>query len=188
VRARDDQSIGRILLHQLNAEGLVAVGLTRSQTSAERLGKEIQNISSFSSDQPHWQDRLQSSLAGRPLVAVADCVSGTLVRDLLPLLADDAAILTYGALDRSPIGVTGLDVTDQQFTIRGVVFFRWFFEVSAPEQREDIAAAIRLAQSHPELFAVADTFGLDQIQQAIAAVERPGRKGFVLLKTGKQVS
>ena len=38
-----------------------------------------------------------------------------------------------------------------------------------------------LERAHPELFPVAGTYGLQDWREAIAAVERPGREGFILL-------
>jgi len=78
-----------------------------------------------------WQDALLGAAAGRPIVAVADCVSGGLLAGLAPLIANNAAIITYGGLDPNPIGLTGLAVASRQLEVRGITGFPW---LSAPRE------------------------------------------------------
>jgi len=57
---------------------------------------------------------------------------------------------------------------------------RW--SVLPAEQRaEDIAFAIRLARENPELLAVAATYDLGELAEALDHVTRPGKEGSVLL-------
>ena len=104
-----------------------------------------------------------------------------MLHELIPLLSDDAAIIIYGGLDPNPVGLTGLDITARQFVLRGVSVGRWFTETNPELQQQDVAASIALARAHPELFPVADTYDLKNWREAIGAVERPGREGFILL-------
>jgi hypothetical protein len=101
---------------------------------------------------------------------------------LLPLLADDAAIVTYGALGGSKLDIRTLAVVDHQFVIRGVSFVRWFSELSKNEQINDIQSAIELADELPSLFRVGGVYSLTDFRKAISAVEAPNRDGFVFIK------
>jgi len=100
----------------------------------------------------------------------------------VPLLADDAAIVTYGSLGAGKLGISGPEIIDHQFVIRGVTFVRWFVELSQEEQISDIRSAIKLAGELPCLFRVGGIYSLTDFQQAISAVEAPNRDGFVFIK------
>lgn len=111
-----------------------------------------------------------------------DCVSGALVRALVPLLADDATIVTYGALDGETFGLGGSEIIGRQFVHRGVAFTRWFVDLSRDEQITDIRAAFGLADERPSFFKVAGVYGFANFREAISAVEAPNRDGYVLIK------
>lgn len=174
--------VARLLLHFLDKEGLRPIGLARSSASAKRVEKELSGAKVTATDRTDWGAHITALASGRRIVGVLDCVSGSLVGDFVPLLADDAAIVTYGGLGRGNLGISGLDITDHQFVIRGVTFVRWFVELSPDEQIHDIQSAIKLADELPSLFKVGGVYGLADFQEAILAVDTPNRNGFVFFK------
>ncbi len=113
-----------------------------------------------------WQTQITSFAAGKKIVGVLDCVSGSLVGDLVPLLADGATIVAYGSLSGdTQLGIAGPELIDHQFVIRGVTFSRWFFELSQDEQINDIQSAIKLADELPSLFKVSSVHSLADFQR-----------------------
>lgn len=97
--------VARLLLHMLGEEGLTAIGLARGRATADRIAADLEDVSLTSTDQPDWKEQVTSFAAGRKIVGVLDCVSGPLLVDLAPLLADGAVIVTYGALGGDRFGV-----------------------------------------------------------------------------------
>jgi NADPH:quinone reductase-like Zn-dependent oxidoreductase len=174
--------VARLLLHFLDKEGLKPIGLARSTASAKRVATELAGVQVAATEDADWQTQVTSLAAGKKIVGVLDCVSGSLVGDLVPLLADDAAIVTYGGLGGDKIGIGGPEIIDHQFFIRGVKFVRWFSELSQDEQINDIRSAIKLAGELPFLFKVGGVYSLADFQEAISAVEAPNRDGFVFIK------
>jgi NADPH2:quinone reductase len=174
--------VARLLLHFLDKEGLKPIGLARSTASAKRVATELAGVQVAATEDADWQTQVTSLAAGKKIVGVLDCVSGSLVGDLVPLLADDAAIVTYGALGGRKLGIGGPEIIDHQFVIRGVTFVRWFSELSQDEQINDIRSAIKLAGELPSLFKVGGVYSLADFQRAISAVEAPNRDGFVFIK------
>ncbi len=174
--------VARLLLHFLGKEGLKPIGLTRSTASAKRVATELAGVQVAATEDADWQTQLTSLAAGKKIVGVLDCVSGSLVGDLVPLLADDAAIVTYGALGGGKLGIGAPEIVGRQFVISGVVFVRWFSELSRDEQINDIQSAIKLAGELPFLFKVGGVYSLADFQRAISAVEAPNRDGFVFIK------
>jgi len=174
--------VARLLLHFLDKEGLTPIGLARSTASAKRVETELVGTRVTATDRADWQTQVVSLAAGKKIVGVLDCVSGSLVGDFASLLADDAAIITYGGLGGGKLGISGLQITDHQFVIRGVTFVRWFLDLSQDEQINDIESAIKLTNELPSLFKVSGVYGLSDFQEAILAVEAPNRDGFVFFK------
>ena len=174
--------VGRLLLHFLQTEGLSAVGLTRSRASANRVATELANAQVVATDGGDWRARVTEAAAGKKIVGVLDCVFGPLLGELAPLLANDAAIVTYGALGGHTLGIGAPALVNRQFVIRGVVFVRWFSDLSPEEQAQDIRSAIALAGEQPLLFKTAAVHGLAEFRQAIASVEAQDRDGFVFVK------
>lgn len=174
--------VARLLLHFLDKEGLKPIGLARSTASAKRVATELAGVQVGATEDADWQTQVTSLAAGKKIVGVLDCVSGSLVGDLVPLLADDAAIVTYGALGGGMLGIGAPEIVGHQFVIRGVTFVPWFSELSQDEQINDIRSAIKLAGELPFLFKVGGVYGLADYQRAISAVEAPNRDGFVFIK------
>ena len=174
--------VARLLLHFLEKEGLKAIGLARSTASGKRVATELAGVQLAATEDPEWQTQVTSLAAGQKIVGVLDCVSGPLVGNLVPLLADDAAIVTYGALGGGKLGIGAPEIVGRQFVIRGVVFVRWFSDLSRDEQIDDIRSALKLAGELPSLFKVGSVHSLADFQAAISAVEAPNRDGFVFIK------
>ncbi len=174
--------VARLLLHFLQTEGLAAIGLARSVSSASRVAAEFVGTPVVASEADDWRALITTHASERKIVSVLDCVSGSLVGDLVPLLADDAAIITYGGLGGNRLGISPLELVDHQFLIRGVTFSRWFSELSPQERDDDIRSAMQLARDLPSFFKVGSIHGLVHFREAIAAVEAPNRDGFVFIK------
>jgi NADPH:quinone reductase-like Zn-dependent oxidoreductase len=174
--------VARLLVHLLVQEGLTPIGLTRDAASAERVSAQLQGAAVTAIDGDDWQARVTSLATDKKIVGVLDCVSGPLLADLAPLLADDAAIITYGALGGGKLGIGASEIVGRQFIIRGVVFTRWLSDLSRDEQADDIQAAFAISAALPSLFRTSGIYSLAEIQDAVAAVEAPGRDGFVFLR------
>lgn len=174
--------VARLLLHLLHGEGITAIGLARTSTSAKQIAAELDGVSIIGTDAVDWQDQVRSTAPDRKIVGVLDCVSGALLADIARLLADDAVIVTYGALGGGPFGIGAPQLIGQQLVIRGVVFSRWFIETLPAEKAADVQAAFAVARALPSLFRTSAVYGLDDIREAVRAVEAPGRDGFVFLR------
>lgn len=174
--------VARLLLHLLNEEGFASIGLSRDTASATRVSAQLKGVTVTATDEPDWPARVTSHAAGKKIIAVLDCVSGPLLAELAPLLADDAAIITYGALGGDALGIGAPEIVSRQFLIRGVVFTRWFSDLSRDEQADDIRAAFAIAVALPSLFRASSYHGLADIREAVEAVEAQGRDGFVFIR------
>ena len=174
--------VARLLLILLDRNGLRAIGLARSAASAKRVAAELPGTKMAAVEDDDWRARITRLAAGKKVVGVLDCVSGPLLGELVPLLAEGAAIVTYGALGGNQLAIGTNAIVGLKLTIRGVVLWQWHVELSHDEQQEDISSAFALASEVPSLFKVSRVYGLAEADQAVIAVEAPNRDGFILLK------
>lgn len=175
-------AVARMLSVLMLDEGISPIGLTRSSSGAARAKALAPDIAFLSTSDPDWQAGVRDAAAGRPIVAIADCVSGSLVGEVAELLQDDGVISTYGGLAAEPLGLTGLQIASRALQISGVTIGRWFTATTEDVRQADIKAAISLAQRHPELFPVAAKIPLESFRDAMVLLERPNRNGGVILE------
>ncbi|MFW2853486.1 alcohol dehydrogenase catalytic domain-containing protein [Sphingomonas sp. TX0543] len=174
-------AVGRILAHLSREAGLDVIGLTRSEAAARRTAELVPGVRFFATATSGWLNTLEAETGGRQFAVLGDCVSGALLTELDPLIANSASIITYGGLDPNPIGITGLQVASRGIVVRGIPIFLWFNAPQA-QQQADIADALALGRAHPELFPTGGVYDLADWAAAVTAVEAPGRDGFVFLK------
>lgn len=174
--------VAQLLLHMLDSEGYAPIGLARSKASAARVISALKGAKVAATEDKDWQAQVTSLAHDRKIVGVLDCVSGGLVGEYAPLLSDDAAIVTYGALGGTSLGIGAPEIVARQFVIRGVVFNRWFTDVSPEERAADIRSAMQLASALPSVFRTGGVYSLDDVRNAVATVEEPNRDGFIFLR------
>ena len=170
------------LLHMLVREGLAPIGLSRGRASAARVMAALDGAKIAATEDTDWSTQVASLAEDRKIVEVLDCVSGGRVGEYAPLLSDDAAIIAYGALGGADLGIGAPDIVARQFVIRGVVFTRWFTDLTTDQKAADIRSAIQLAMDLPSLFRTSGVYPLADVRNAVAAVEAPQRDGFIFLK------
>ena len=174
--------VARLLIHFLGKEGIKPIGLARTAVTAKRVATELAGVQVTAVEDADWRAQVTSFAAGRKIVGVLDCVAGPLIADLLPLVANETAIVTYGALGGGELTIGPVQLVSRQLVVRGEVFGKWFRELSPEEKADDIQSAFRLATELPALFRVSSIHTLADIKEAVIAVEAPGRDGFVFVK------
>ncbi len=74
------------------------------------------------------------------------------------------------------------EIVGLRLVIRGDTFGRWFTDLSPDQQVDDIRSAFAVAGELPSLSRVGSVHDLADLKKAIAAVEAPGRQGFVFVR------
>lgn len=144
--------------------------LVRSKASAEALQASLPGAPIFVTDSSNWHEEVKKAAEGHPVYVALDGVGGSFLADLATVLTEGGSVVTYGALGG---GIPDLmAATFRDISIGGASVLRWI-EAPSPEVRaEDIATAVRLAETKPELFQVAGTYDLAHIAEALEHVGR----------------
>jgi len=179
VQSAAASAVGRLITALGLEMGMKPLRLVRSQASAEALLANFPGAPIVVTTSSNWQEEVKKAAEGHPVYLALDGVGGSLLADLASVLTEGGSVVTYGALGE---GIPDLmAATYRDISIRGASVLRWI-EAASPEVRaEDIATAIRLAETKPEVFQVAGTYDLAQIAQALEHVGRQGKTGTVLL-------
>ncbi len=172
VQSAAGSAVGRIITALGLEMGMKPLRLVRSQAS-------LPGAPTFVTASSTWQEEVKKAAAGQPVYLALDGIGGSFLTDLASVLTDSGSIVTYGALGEGTPNL--MAATYRDISIRGASVHRWI-EAASPEIRaEDIATAVRLAETQPELFQVAGTYELTHIAEALEQVGRPGKAGAVLL-------
>ena len=173
-------AVARLAIGLALAKGFSVIGLVRSDRGVAAAQAMFPQATFMSTEAEDWPDRLQAAAQGRSVRAVLDPVGGQVARKLLDLLADGGAFIGYGDLSGEPIPVPPLAFPVRGLTMSGVSVGRW---AVLPDgmRTKDVETAIGLAQSSPELFAVAAEYDLSDVLEAVTHAEQPGRTGSILL-------
>jgi NADPH2:quinone reductase len=172
-------AVGVLLSKLLSERDVKLVRLVRSEKSAETLRQRLDAGQVFATDSQGWQDKVRSALADTKIKVAFDGVGGPLLASLAELVATGGTIVTYGSLGGESADIRMF--APKALSLKGVSIGRR--SALPPEVRNaDIADALRLAQSHPDLFEVAGTYPVTAIAAALEHVGRAGRSGVVILQ------
>lgn len=176
-------SVARILTMAARRRGLKVVSAVRSRKGAKALSARFPDLTVVSTVDPDWVEKVRQAAGGRPLQIIMDPVGGTMVNDLVGLLADGGTLLFYGGLDPEPITLPSIRLAHHEITFKGVPSARWLQTTSAEQRREDVAEAIEIGRAAPEKFEVEADYDLPRFMDAIEHIERAGRNGAVLISS-----
>ena len=163
---------------------LPVVALVRSETGAEALRRLFPALIVIATAHADWRHQLNAGSGGQ-IQAVLDPVGGSLASRLLDELASGGSLVSYGSLSGQPIVAPALSFSTRDIRISGVSVGRWAGE-AAEVRAADIATALSLARTRPDLFNVAATYDLAAVADAAAHVERPNKDGTILLSSYDQ--
>jgi NADPH2:quinone reductase len=172
-------AVGKILTTLLDEHGVKTLRLVRSPEAAAALARALPSGPVFATESNSWRADLTAEIGRREILVAFDGVGGPLLPDVIDFLAEGATIVNYGSLGGEATDIRKLPPA--AVSILGLNIGRW--RRDPPDVRQDdIANALRLASTRPELFEVAGEYDLDDLDQAIEHVGRAGKTGTVILR------
>lgn len=179
VQTAAASAVGKLITVFALQEGLHPVRLVRSEESARRLAGLIPGGRIVDVSQPEWRKTLDDA-AGGAVRLVLDGAGGAMIEDMSRSLASRGVIMSYGLLGGRPADLAY--ILQKSLTLRGVTIGTWRTDTSPEDQQADVAAAIDVARSRPQLFGSPSIFGLNDLPAGLRAVGAPAKLGDVLLK------
>jgi NADPH:quinone reductase-like Zn-dependent oxidoreductase len=179
IQTAAGSAVGRLITVLALELGLKPLRLVRTREGAEHLLATLPGAPVFAQEDADWPEQVRQAADDHPIVAALDAVGGSLLDSVLPLLVDGSSLISYGLLGAGSPNLS--IVIGREIRIQGVALGRWVQTTSPEVRAEDIATAIRLARTKPELFEVAASYTFADIRQAVEHTSRPGKRGTVLL-------
>jgi NADPH2:quinone reductase len=171
-----------ILISQLALELEVhTVRLVRTKKRAQSLHDLLPGSPVIATEDKTWKAQVKTAFAGQPSQVAVDAVGGSFLEEIASLMDDGGTIVNFGWLDDSMPNLSGF--APRELTLRGAAITGWHRNTPAETLQADLMTALRLAEQHPELFAVEAEFPFSEYKAAIHRAERPGKTGTVLLSS-----
>lgn len=174
-------AVGRLVAQFARSRGVNVLGLVRrSEGVAELAAAGIDRV--VATDQDDWRDRAAEITGGAPIAVGVDSVGGPAVGDMLELVADGGRVVLFGAMGSARIEAASRHIIFRQVTIEGFWGSKVMSAMDPLERASLIREVVELAASGDITLPVEEIFSFDRIADAIAAHNRQGRAGKVLLR------
>ncbi|MBD2749112.1 zinc-binding dehydrogenase [Microvirga sp. BT688] len=160
--------------------GFRVVNAVRSRARVAELTAVHPDVPVISTDAPDWRDHLRLATGGRAIRVVLDPVGGDLASAMVERLASGGTLISYGDLSGEPIRVDSLAFSVRDVRIHGVSVGRWA-SLPSDVRAHDLKTVLALSRTAPKLFAVAGSYDLSQVRDAVTHSRTPGKAGVVLL-------
>jgi NADPH:quinone reductase-like Zn-dependent oxidoreductase len=175
-------SVGRNLIALAQMRRLKLIATVRSQASADVLSGAFPGVPVIDTSASDWKDQSKAVYGVAPKVVI-DPIGGAMTADLLDVLADRGALLTYGGLDYSPSIVSSIALTVRGLTIKGVNTPVAVTDLSTVQRTSDLKSIFDMVRAFARSFADYRVFPLTGAVEAISAAQATPRRGAVLLSS-----
>lgn len=170
--------VARLLVNLAQRRGLTITLLVRDNGRYSALNDSYQVIA----DGASVAETLEKVVSNHgEFHAALDPVGGSDTVALLNALAPESRLISYGILDDTDITLKASQILFRSVTWQGFGIDGWLDSLSAEKLSIAQEQLWNLLSASPDLLSVADTFGLSDIQQAIASARKPARPGKTLL-------
>ncbi|BBK29912.1 NADPH:quinone reductase-like Zn-dependent oxidoreductase [Stella humosa] len=180
VQTAAGSTLGRIVLQLARTSGFHTVNLVRRPEQAAELAGLGADLA-LTPDDGELGRRVVAATGGATLLRATDAAGGSMAAAALGLLAPGGTLLSYGMMSGEPIPVDPAHLVFRDITVRGFWLTNWMRRAGGERRAALIARLAGLMGQGLVVPPVAAILPLDRIAEAVAAAERPGRAGKVLL-------
>lgn len=174
-------AVGRLVAQFARIRGVSVLGLVRRSGGVDELATAgIDRV--VATDRDDWRDEVARVTGGAPLVVGIDSVGGEATGDILSLVADGGRLILFGGMASWRMTAAISDVIFRGVTITGFWGSKAVPSLSPEKRGSLVREVVERAVSGDITLPVDSVFPLDRIADAIAAHERTGRTGKVLLR------
>lgn len=174
-----NSGVGSYVVQLARLRGLKTVNVVRRPEAGAAL--TAQGADAVLVDGPDLVRQVQAVTKGAPLKLGLDAVGGQATMRMAACLSEGGTVVNYGALSGEPCIVTPRELVFRDVTLKGFWLARWFKKTPKAEQMAlmgQLAGLVATGQLHAPIHA---TYGVEQIQEAVAAAAQGGREGKVLV-------
>jgi NADPH:quinone reductase-like Zn-dependent oxidoreductase len=174
-------AVGKVVAKLAAERGVRVLNIVRREAAVAELAAEG-ITDAVSSEHTDWVERARSITGGAPIRRGLDSIAGRAADELMSLLADEAWLISFGALSGRPMQISPDNLLFKRTTVKGF----WAAKPSTFHTPEEIRGALvdfvtKAAKGEFKL-PVAEVFSLDQSAEAAEASNVAGRAGKIALR------
>lgn len=174
-------TVGRLVAQFARGRGVNVLGLVRRGAGVDELAAAgIDRV--VATDRDDWREQVRAVTDGAPLRVGVDSVGGPATGDLLSLVADGGRLILFGGMASWQMQAGIGDVIFRGITITGFWGARVMPALDPDKRASLIREVVTGVASGAVALPVDEVFPLERIADAVAAHNRPGRAGKVLLR------
>lgn len=174
-------AVGKTLATLAQTRGVNVVNLVRRDAALADL--EASGIANgVSTEHEGWQKRVAELTANSPLVRAVESIGGDAAQQLMGLLAENGELISFGSLTFKPLVIGAENLIFKQTVVKGYWASKRLASTPPAELARMIGELAKLTAIGTLKLPVDAVFDLAQAGQAMAAAERVGRSGKVLLR------
>jgi NADPH:quinone reductase-like Zn-dependent oxidoreductase len=174
-------AVGKTLAALAKARGINLVNLVRRDAAVAEM-EALGFANTVSTEQAGWEKRVAALTGGAPIVRAVESIGGDAANQLASVLGEAALLMSFGSLTFKPLVIGAEHLVFKQATVKGY----WASKRSAATPPAELARMmgelVRLAAAGTLRLPVDAAYDLADAAAAMAAAERPGRAGKVLLR------
>ncbi len=175
-----NSAVSRLVLALARRRGLEALAVVRNAAVADEL--IAAGAAAVLVDGEDLSRRLREEADG-PILRGLDAVAGAASGRLFDALSDGGELVVYGLLSSDRVDLPAAELVFRDVTVRGYSRLRGYAAMT-PERRAEIGAELVGLLGDGEAFSPIEArYRLDEVREAVAHHEQPGRSGKILLVT-----
>lgn len=174
-----NSGVGSYLIQLARSRGLKTVNVVRRESAIEGVLSRGGDVCLV--DGPELRERVKQATGGRLARLGIDAVAGEATGRLASTLERGATLVNYGAMSGEACVVPSHSLIFSGQRIEGFWLTQWFRDAPASEQARLFSEISQLVASGSISAPVAATFGIEEIQEAVALAAAGGRNGKVLI-------
>ena len=176
-------AVGKTLATLAQTRGVKVVNLVRRDAALADL--EAAGISGgISTEREGWQQRVAALTGGAPLVRAVESIGGDAAQQLMSVVGENGELISFGSLTFKPLLIGAEHLIFKQTVVKGYWASKRLAGTPPAELARMIGELARLTAAGTLKLPVDAVFDLAHAAQAMAAAERVGRSGKVLLRGG----
>ncbi|WP_337266654.1 zinc-binding dehydrogenase [Oryzifoliimicrobium ureilyticus] len=174
-------AVGKMVAVLAEAMGINVINLVRRDEGVDELA-QVGVGKAISTASPDWKEKVQTLCASDPISAAIDSVGGEASGELLSLLGEGGALISFGSMSGEPMQLSSGDLIFKQAIVKGFWGSKVGAALSATDKAGMISEIFQAVQNGSLKLTVDQTYAFGEAAQAAAASLRSGRGGKIMLR------
>ena len=172
-------AVGKCVIQLCRSLGLQTVNVVRRESAmAQLLALGADHVLT---EEVKLSKQIRAITGGAPVKLALNGVGGKSAANLFFALSPGGTLVTYGAMGKQPVSLPNGPLIFSQLRHCGFWVTAWYDQATEQQTARMLGQlAARMADGALETF-VEQRYGIDDVKQAVAHAQQPGRRGKVLL-------